>query len=246
MWEAIQYVSSGITLAAFIAAVIAWVIKARIESREKLISLAPGDERAKLVENALEFFHVDTAGLTKAQQHELAMEQIRARSKRFSQALVLLALTMVLAAAVTTIVAVGKIIADGSGNSQIVLPPQVTSLVTNIPQDKAQQPQRTPAPAAVSEVIDQGKSWSYPDDTSPVLEITLIRCQVEVQIADLNILGEGLRTGKVRLTPEEPTAVVIGSDGNAYGVTAVAISGGMLGAGPQQVRLRVAPKTLQK
>jgi type I restriction-modification system DNA methylase subunit len=97
------------------------LIKWREEKKAEIHAKKPklSDKEVDALVKKLEFFHVDTAGLTKAQQHELAMEQIRARSKRFSQALVLLALTMVLAAAVTTIVAVGKIIADGSGNSQI-------------------------------------------------------------------------------------------------------------------------------
>jgi hypothetical protein len=158
-------------------------------------------------------------------------------------------LTMVLAAGVTMIVAIGKSIAEGRDNSLIGLPHQITSLTTNIFQDKPrQQPRVAPAPAAVSEFIDQGKSWNYPNDTSRVLEITLISCQVvtpEVRIADLKILGEGLRTEKLRLTPEEPTGVVIGIDGNAYEVAAEQISGGIF-AGPQKVRVRVAPKTLQK
>jgi len=83
MWQAIQYVSSGFTLAAFVVAVIAWVSKSKSEERAKLIDLAKEDERAKLVQDALEFFHVETAGLTKAQQYQLAREQIRARAQRF-------------------------------------------------------------------------------------------------------------------------------------------------------------------
>ena len=82
-WEAIKYVGSALTLAAFIIAAIAWIIKSKSEERERLIDLAKEDERADLVRDALEFFRVDTAGLTKAQQYQLALEQIRERAERF-------------------------------------------------------------------------------------------------------------------------------------------------------------------
>jgi hypothetical protein len=82
-WDAIKYVGSGLTLAAFIIAVIAWILKTKSEERAKLIDLAKEDERADLVRNALEFFAVDTAGLTKTQQYQLALEQIRGRAQRF-------------------------------------------------------------------------------------------------------------------------------------------------------------------
>src|SRR5262245_34273945 len=82
-WHVIQYVSSGFTLAAFVVAVIAWVLKSKSEAKGKLIGLAKEDERASLVRDALEFFHVETAGLSKAQQYQLALEQVRARAQRF-------------------------------------------------------------------------------------------------------------------------------------------------------------------
>lgn len=83
MWEAISYVSSGVSLVAFIVAVSVWVLKSRIESRERLIKQAPADDRSDLVKNALEFFHVEAAGLTKEHQYKIALEQIRARMQRF-------------------------------------------------------------------------------------------------------------------------------------------------------------------
>lgn len=82
-WEAIKYVGSGLTLAAFIVAAIAWLLKSKSEEKERLIDLAKEDERAGLVRDALEFFSVETAGLSKAQQYQLALEQIRARGQRF-------------------------------------------------------------------------------------------------------------------------------------------------------------------
>jgi len=83
MWEAIAYVSSGFTLAAFVAAVSAWIIKGKSEEKQKLISVAADENRAKLVQDALEFFHVETKELTKDQKFNLAIQQIQARANRF-------------------------------------------------------------------------------------------------------------------------------------------------------------------
>ncbi|MCK6376959.1 MAG: hypothetical protein L6Q69_23070 [Zoogloea sp.] len=100
MWEAIAFVSSGVTLTAFLAAVIAWVYKAKAEERERLIRTAKPEQRADLVRNALEFFHVDTTGLTREQQYNLAIEQIRARAQRFKVVAALVCFLSVVAAAV--------------------------------------------------------------------------------------------------------------------------------------------------
>ena len=82
-WAVIAYVSSGFTLAAFLAAIVAWVIKAKAEESGRLIRSALPQERADLVRNALEFFHVDTSRLTRDQQYKLALEQIQARAHRY-------------------------------------------------------------------------------------------------------------------------------------------------------------------
>src|SRR5262245_8381475 len=99
-WEAIKYVGSGLTLAAFVVAAIAWILKSKSEERERLIGLAKEDERAALVRDALEFFRVETAGLTKAQQYQLALEQIRARSQRFKIVALIVCIIAVLGAVV--------------------------------------------------------------------------------------------------------------------------------------------------
>lgn len=101
MWEAIAYVSSGVTLIAFIAATVAWVYKAKSEERERLIRTAKPEQRADLVRNALEFFHVESSGLTKEQQYKLALEQIHARARRFKVTAVVVCFLAVVAAVVT-------------------------------------------------------------------------------------------------------------------------------------------------
>jgi hypothetical protein len=102
VWQAIAYVSSGVSLAAFLAAAIAWVLKAKSDERERLIRTANEADRAPLVRDALEFFHVDSTGLTKAQQFEIVLEQIRARGQRFRWTAAVICFLALLAAGVAT------------------------------------------------------------------------------------------------------------------------------------------------
>lgn len=100
MWEAIAYVSSGVTLTAFLAAVVAWSYKAKTEERERLIRAAKPEQRADLVRNALEFFHVDATRLNRDQQFALAIEQIHARAQRFKIAAAVICFLALVAAAI--------------------------------------------------------------------------------------------------------------------------------------------------
>jgi tetratricopeptide (TPR) repeat protein len=102
MWKAIAYVSSGVTLIAFISAVVAWVYRNQILKTERIIRLAPEDARAGLVERALEFFSVDTSGLTRKQKYDLAIKQIHARAARFRTTATVVVIITFLAAGVTT------------------------------------------------------------------------------------------------------------------------------------------------
>lgn len=99
MWTSIQYVSTATALVAFIFAVGAAAYARYINRQARLIELASDDRRAELVSATLEFFHVDTAGLTREQRYNIAMEQIRARGSRFRVAMVILALIAMLSAA---------------------------------------------------------------------------------------------------------------------------------------------------
>jgi len=99
MWEAIQYVSSGLALVAFIVAAAAWIFKRNSEQTLRMVETAEEGDRANLVRSALEVVDVDTARLTNRQQYELAIELIRARAERFRiTALVVCILAMILAA----------------------------------------------------------------------------------------------------------------------------------------------------
>ena len=99
-WQAISYVGTGVSLAAFLAATIAWVFKSSSEQRERLIQTANEADRPKLISDALEFFRVDTDSLTKAQRYDLAIRQIKERASRFLYIVITTAILSVLAAAV--------------------------------------------------------------------------------------------------------------------------------------------------
>jgi len=101
-WDAIQYVSSGITLVAFIAAIAAWIYRYRILQNERLIRTAPENERSALVERALEIFSIDTKQLSRQQQYDLALEQIRGRAARFRMTSIVVVIIAILAVGVTT------------------------------------------------------------------------------------------------------------------------------------------------
>lgn len=83
MWEALKYVSSGFTLCAFIVATVVFYLNHRTKEERKRIEAAPAEDRASLVAKTLEVFHVDTAGLSRQQQFDIAMRQINGRIERF-------------------------------------------------------------------------------------------------------------------------------------------------------------------
>lgn len=97
MFQYIPYVTSGLTLIAFAIAAASWVYTGRLKNRAKAIEAAPPDQRVEMAQTELDYFHVDTRGLTKEQQFRIAMEQIhlrRERSRLFATVSVLLAVAL--------------------------------------------------------------------------------------------------------------------------------------------------------
>ena len=119
-WSAITYVSSGVTLAAFIVATIAWIAQRTLMQRERLIKAAPESARADLVARALEFFQVDTGNLTKAQQYDLAVRQIAERARRFRTVANIIVVLALVAAGLSGL-AVWKSTGDDSERKRQVL-----------------------------------------------------------------------------------------------------------------------------
>jgi hypothetical protein len=101
MWEAIKYVGSSFTLIAFISAVASITYRYYILRTERLIKTAPEAERASLVQDALEFFRVDTANLSQSQQYDIALEQIRSKGRRFQLSALVIIILAIVAASIT-------------------------------------------------------------------------------------------------------------------------------------------------
>lgn len=83
MWQAIQYVTTPLTLLAFVVAVGAYVYRLRAHKIKALIDSAPEAARPALVEGALrDFKTVDTANLTRAQQYQIVLRTLAQRERR--------------------------------------------------------------------------------------------------------------------------------------------------------------------
>ena len=81
---AIELVSSGLTLTAFVVAVIAYVYRHKLKERKELIETAPEEERTQaLVATIRDFATVPTEDLTKEQRYLLALRLIEERLARF-------------------------------------------------------------------------------------------------------------------------------------------------------------------
>jgi hypothetical protein len=106
LWSAIQYVTSGLGLAAFAIAVGLLAYQTRLSSREKLIKSVSPKDRPKIIADTAEFFHVDISGLTLEQQEKVVQEQVKYRWRRnLLAAICLIVLALILAYVVVTIVA---------------------------------------------------------------------------------------------------------------------------------------------
>jgi hypothetical protein len=160
MWEAIQYVSTGLTLVAFLAAVGAWVYKARVDAREKLIATANADQRTELVARTLEYFDVDTSGLTKDQKYDLALTQIHARSQRYQQtAVVVCFIALVLALLAGFAISRGNTPTPAQSPASDATGPDragSASPTASTPTVATVQPTQTPAPAPIPLTADSG------------------------------------------------------------------------------------------
>ena len=83
-WDAISYVTGGVTLVAFAVAAILGAYYYRTRSKERMLKLAAKDERAEVIRDMQEFFQVDAAGLSDSQKVKIILEQIKAKSNRYA------------------------------------------------------------------------------------------------------------------------------------------------------------------
>jgi len=77
MWQAIQYVTGGFTLCAFIAAIIAWAYKTQIQEQRRRIESAPLETRAPLVSRTLAGYSLTTEAMSEEKQLETVRKEMR-------------------------------------------------------------------------------------------------------------------------------------------------------------------------
>src|SRR5689334_3549171 len=82
-WAAIKYVSSVVTLCAFVAAAIVVALKNRADSQLKQIETASKIDRPRVINDLNEFFPVATEGLDDDSKKEVILQQIKERSQRY-------------------------------------------------------------------------------------------------------------------------------------------------------------------
>jgi hypothetical protein len=83
MWRAIGLISSGLTLAAFIVAVAAWVYKVRLDHRERVLKSTPKELRGDAALEVLDASRINLNTLTRDQRYDLAIRQLADKAARF-------------------------------------------------------------------------------------------------------------------------------------------------------------------
>ena len=88
MWEAIKFVSSGVTLVAFLAAVGFMFFRTQSRSAERLIKTASEKDRPKILARVLRSLpEIDARRLTADQQYDLALRQIQLHERALTDKL---------------------------------------------------------------------------------------------------------------------------------------------------------------
>lgn len=80
--SALQYVTGGFSLVAFITAAILLAYRSRMQSGIDILLALPEAERADSVNSLADRFAVDTSGLTKEQKLRIVLEQLNIRARR--------------------------------------------------------------------------------------------------------------------------------------------------------------------
>ena len=104
MWEAIKYVSSGVTLLAFLAAAATWIYRTWLLREARLLKGADTKQKVDLAGKMLEFFAVDTSTMSEDSKLEVALRQIEERTNRHRLNLVGIIVVAIVFAIVTVVV----------------------------------------------------------------------------------------------------------------------------------------------
>lgn len=86
LWKAISYVSSPLTLVAFLAAVVAWIYITQLSRIRNLIGNAKESDRRVLIEGIFDVMRVDSHKLPAAKRYELAQQLLHGRSLKLKLA----------------------------------------------------------------------------------------------------------------------------------------------------------------
>jgi hypothetical protein len=81
-WHAIEYVTGGLTLIAFVAVAILVAYRTRLKTRLKIISTASKEDLPKVLAIEKQFFPVDTKHLLPEQAKEVIIEQVRSSERQ--------------------------------------------------------------------------------------------------------------------------------------------------------------------
>jgi hypothetical protein len=100
MWEAIKFVTSGLTPVAFVAAAASWLLKSRQDSVGQLIKLANKKDLPGILDTYFRGAKIETTGLSPEGKERVALETIYALSKRYRQNTLVIGFIATLVAAV--------------------------------------------------------------------------------------------------------------------------------------------------
>ncbi|WP_431280593.1 hypothetical protein ACQW02_14345 [Humitalea sp. 24SJ18S-53] len=107
MWSVIGVVSSGLTLAAFMVAVAAWVYKSRLDHRERILKTTPPDKRGAAALEILEASRIDPGNLSQSQRFDIARRELEMKAARFRTTAIIISFIGVLGFALA-IYAIGR------------------------------------------------------------------------------------------------------------------------------------------
>lgn len=153
MWDAIRYVSTPLTLLAFLAAVAAILYRHRCQRKIRELEALPPKDRAEMALAKLETYSIKHDNLTREQKFGLMMEVLRHRRERYRIAAIV---ALLFAAIAATAASIG-FLKSQNGPSRIPEPVRVTTKIDPekcVYRQKAYDPKRPILPSSFI-MIDQ-------------------------------------------------------------------------------------------
>jgi len=185
LWSTATQVGTPLALAAFVVAVVGWILHTRVKERTRRIESAPPEERAALVEATLSTYRIKQDNLTREQKFELLKGELSAREKRTLYVLVLAGFVALLLA----IVILAQVLVGDSGSTVL--------------------PGRGPSspPAGVIRAVDLEKAAVFPRVANTGKE------PFSINSGELAVTCPGSSPVKVTLKPRDATkAKVLAND----------------------------------